>query len=93
MEEVTDEGFRRATENNIEPICEKIEQFKSVFKDNVKKGDVYEFVYLPLKGTHIYKNNVLSSIIPGLDFKKALFGIWLFKRPKDTDLHDKLLGK
>ena len=93
MEEVTDEGFKRATENNIEPIREKIDQFKSVFKDNVKKGDVYEFVYLPLKGTHIYKNNVLSSIIPGLDFKKALFGIWLFKRPKDTDLHDKLLGK
>lgn len=93
MEEVTDEGFKRATENNIEPIRKKIDQFKSVFKDDVKKGDVYEFVYDPSKGTMIFKNKVLSSTIPGLDFKKALFGIWLFKRPKDTDLHDKLLGK
>lgn len=93
MEEVTDEGFKRSTENNIEPIRSKIDQFKAVFKESVKKGDVYAFVYEPLKGTHIYKNNVLSCIIPGLDFKKALFGIWLFKRPKDSDIHDKLLGK
>jgi hypothetical protein len=32
-------------------------------------------------------------MIPGLDFKKALFGIWLCDNPADKDLKLKLLGK
>ena len=93
MEETTDEGFVRSTEGHTEPIQAKINEFKAVFKQKIKKGDVYDFVYHPDKGTHVYKNGILAVIIPGLDFKQALFGIWLFKKPKDSDIQDKLMGK
>lgn len=88
-----DEGFKRATEGNTAPIAERIVQFKTIFANNFKKGDVFDFIYSPLKGTSIYKNNAFLMTIPGLDFKKAFFGIWMFKRPPDSDIQERLLGK
>ena len=41
----------------------------------------------------VNKNNKLATTIPGLDFKKALFGIWLCNKPADSTLKDKMLGK
>jgi hypothetical protein len=32
-------------------------------------------------------------VIQGLDFKKALFGIWLGKKPAQNDLKALMLGK
>jgi len=31
--------------------------------------------------------------VKGLDFKKALFAIWLGKKPADSGLKDGMLGK
>ena len=39
------------------------------------------------------KNGVKKGTIEGLDFKKALFGIWLGNKPADDDLKDGMLGK
>ena len=50
-------------------------------------------IYVPEKGVLIYKNNKDMGIMPGLDFKQALFGIWLCNKPADKDLKKGMLGK
>jgi hypothetical protein len=86
------EGFEKSTNGNITPIKAKIDAFMGIFKTQVK-GDTYDFSYVPGKGTEIYKNGALSSVIEGLDFKKALYGIWLGDKPAQDDLKAKMLGK
>ncbi len=93
MATAVDEGFTNATNNNTASIQPRINQFKAVFKEKIQEGDVYDLVYESGKGVLIYKNNKLAVTIPGLDFKKALFGIWLCSQPADEDLKEKMLGK
>jgi hypothetical protein len=92
MKHAIDEGFENSTGGNIAPIKAKIDAFTSVFKE-IASGIVYDFVYVPGKGVEIYKNGQLASTIQGLDFKKALFGIWLCNKPAQESLKEKMLGK
>ncbi|MEY3311846.1 MAG: hypothetical protein RL348_1186 [Bacteroidota bacterium] len=93
MSDAVDEGFIKSTNNSLSALQARINQFKQIFKDEIKKGDKYIFQYEPSKGLSIIRNGKLSAIIPGLDFKKALFGIWLCDNPADKDLKSQLLGK
>lgn len=92
MTAAVDEGFKKSTNNNIAPLLNKINLFKAVFNEKINKGDVFDIVYEPAKGIVIFKNTKKVSVIPGLDFKKALFGIWLCNQPADGDLKNKMLG-
>ena len=38
------------------------------------------------------KNDELKGTVPGIDFKIALFGIWLSNNPVDEQLKKDLLG-
>jgi hypothetical protein len=51
------------------------------FKDKMKKGDIFELIYVPGEGTHIYRDGVLKTTVEGLDFKGYLFGIWIIDKP------------
>ena len=62
-------------------------------KSPIAEGDVFDIVYVPGTGVESYKNGKLQSTIKGLDFKKALFGIWLSKKPADVNLKKAMLGK
>ena len=93
MSDAVDEGFIKSTNNSLSALQTRINQFKQIFKDEIKKGDTYVFQYEPSKGLSIIRNGKLSAMIPGLDFKKALFGIWLCDNPADKDLKLQLLGK
>jgi hypothetical protein len=92
MTTAIDEGFNKSTKGNMAPLQTKINQFKAVFSEKINKGDVFDIVYDKSKGTLIYKNAKLLASIPGLDFKKALFGIWLCTEPADEGLKKKMLG-
>jgi hypothetical protein len=92
MKTAIDEGFEKSTGGNVAPIQAKIDAFTAIFK-GLANGDIYDFIYVPGKGVEIYKAGKLSSVIQGLDFKKALFGIWLGKDPAQDDLKEKMLGK
>ncbi|MCF8035443.1 MAG: chalcone isomerase family protein [Desulfobacteraceae bacterium] len=85
-------GFRSATGDNIEPIESEIDTFMECFSDPIKKGEVFEFAYLPGKGTEIYKQGELRSTIEGLEFKKAMFGIWFSDKPADKKLKKGMLA-
>jgi hypothetical protein len=91
MEKATRDGFKNSTNNNTKAIDSRIHDFLSVFLNGVEKKDVFEFVYNPEKGTLVYKNGELKKEIDGLDFKKALFGIWLCDKPADKNLKEGLL--
>jgi len=92
MSDATIEGFENSTKNQIEPIKDKIDKFISVFKEEIKDGDIYAFIYSSKEGTKIFKNNKLITTIKGLEFKKALFGIWLCEKPAQESLKKEMLG-
>lgn len=59
------------------------------------KGDVWQYTYMPGKGVDITFNNKTVKTIPGLNFKKALFAIWLHDGKDfegDTGLRKGMLG-
>ena len=79
--ENTSAGFERSTKGNTAPIQTRIDMVCAVFKDQIRKGDVFDLIYVPGVGTAIYHNGKLKSTIEGLDLKKALFGIWIIDKP------------
>lgn len=86
------EGFENSTNKNTAPLKAKIDKFKGFFKDEIVKGDIFIIMYNGSEVT-VYKNGVKKGSVDGHDFKKALFGIWLGKKPADDDLKDGMLGK
>lgn len=93
MKEATLEGFENSTKGNTAPFKDKIDTFINVFAENIKINDVYDIIYTPADGIKVYKNKELKSTAKGLDFKKALFGIWLCDKPADKDLKKAMLAK
>jgi len=87
------EGFEKALGKNIKKLQDKINTFNSFFTQSAKKGDIYDIVYLPEKGVEVYMNSQLKGTVKGIDFKKALFAIWLGEKPADSGLKKKMLGK
>ena len=85
------DGFENATNGNVAPIQQEINQFRSCLTDAITKGDTFDFVYLPKHGGVINKNSKFKGVIAGLEFKKALFNIWLSNKPADADLKKAML--
>lgn len=93
MVSAINEGFENSTGKKTAPLKTKIDKFKGFFKDKINKGDVFIIGYTAEDGVVVYKNGVKKGSIDGLDFKKALFGIWLGSKPADDDLKKGMLGK
>ena len=92
MKKALSEGLEKSTNNNTVHILNEIGQLSSSFNSSVSSGDFYEFIYIPEIGTHVLKNNELVELIPGLDFKKAFFGIFLSNNPIQKNLKKAMLG-
>lgn len=89
----TREGFHKATGGNIVPLKARIEKFIAVFlREEIKKNDIYDLKYLPGRGVEVYKNGTSHALVAGLDFKQALFGIWLGEQPAQQSLKAGMLG-
>ena len=93
MTEAIDEGFKHSTGENTTPFKSEIAKFKSFFAEEIKKGDIFDIIYIPAVGISVYKNESLKGTIQGFDFKKAVFGIWLGEKPADSKLKKRMLGK
>jgi len=94
MSNAVEEGFETATDGKTESLRTRIDLFKAIFlKDEIKKGVVFDIYYIPGKGTVVYTDSKLQATIKGLDFKKALFAIWLGEDPADDHLKEDLLGE
>jgi hypothetical protein len=88
------EGFENSTGGKTAPLKAKIDAFVGTFKKSeITEGNVFDIVYTPGKGVESFKNGKSQGTIEGLDFKKALFGIWLGAKPADEDLKAAMLAK
>ena len=92
MVEAINEGFDKSTGGKKAPIQAKIDQLLNAFTGEIKIGDVFDLVYEPGVGVTLYKNNTKATTVVGLDFKKALFGIWLGTSAVDDNLKKGMLG-
>ncbi len=93
METAFREGFENATDGKQDAIKSEIEQIINAFKEEISENDKFQMAYVPGQGVQVSKNGELKTLVPGLAFKEALFGIWLGKEPADDDLKDDMLGK
>ncbi len=67
---------------------------KFINTEKIVEKDIFNLVYNPAdESMWIIKNDVFKGKIPGKDFKKAFFGIWLSDKPIDQKLKNDLLGK
>ena len=93
MVDAVNDGFESSMNGNTKPLAAEIKKFKGFFMEEITKNDVFDIVYIPGTGVTAYKNDKELGTIAGMEFKKALFGIWLSKNPADDDLKDAMLGK
>ena len=86
-------GFEKSAKDKLELLQPRIELFKGFMSEKIVENDVFNLMYNPNdQKTYVYKNDVLKGTVPGLDFKNALFGIWLGNNPVDQKLKKDLLG-
>lgn len=92
MTSAMNDGFKKSLKRIAEDVSSEVKEFKNVFKEEINKGDNFQFLYLPRTGVEVYKNKQLLTTIEGLQFKRALFGIWLGSEPADKKLKQKMIG-
>ena len=92
MKTALNEGLEKSTKNNTGPIIKEINQLNTSLNVEVGAGDFYEFIYLPSSGLVILKNSEYIDTIPGVEFKKAFFGIFLSDNPIQKNMKKAMLG-
>jgi hypothetical protein len=93
MKEAIIEGFKKSTGGKTAPIQAKIDKFVNLFSlEPITKGNLFELNYVPGTGVQVAKNGKMLATIDGLDFKSALWGIWLGDEPADKGLKEGMLG-
>jgi len=86
-------GFEKSAGDAFESFKPRMALLQGFLADDITKGDVFELTYSPVDSSlWIIKNGQLKGKIPGFDFKKVFFGIWLGDKPVDEDLKSNLLG-
>ncbi len=87
-------GFRFAMpRGDISPVKAELDRLLAAFSDEIKDHEEFDIVYIPGKGTSIYKEGVLKDTIPGNEFKRLLFGIWVSdKATVNEDLKEGMLA-
>ena len=66
--------------------------FKAFFSAEIKNKDDILLIYRPNVGVQVMINGSFKGKVEGLEFKKALWSIWLGNAPADVKLKKKMLG-
>lgn len=82
---------KNMTEEEFESIRERVDRINSAYR-TVQKGDSSALTYLPDYGTTLWINNESILTIPGADFARLYFRIWLGEYPISDNMRDSLLG-
>lgn len=84
---ILERNFDAAT---LDPLRGRIETLHRAYRD-VQPGDRYALTYVPGLGTELSLNDRPLATIPGADFARAYFSIWLGNEPLDVSLRDQLV--
>ncbi|MGI9430809.1 MAG: chalcone isomerase family protein [Myxococcota bacterium] len=88
--EAGDELLRRNVDaGTFAALGDRLRQINALYED-VEPGDRYALSYAPGVGTELSKNGRALGVIPGADFAKAYFSIWLGNAPLDESFRDQL---
>lgn len=83
---------RELSVGQLAPLRLRIDALHRAYRA-VRPDDRYSLTYFEGVGTELRLNGELLVLIPGADFAKAYFGIWLGPQPLDLGLRDALLGQ
>lgn len=82
---------KQHSREEIATIRERIDQINLLYED-IKKGDRYSLTYLPHYGTELKFNGISKGLIPGSDFARIYFSIWLGEKCPYRAFRDRLVG-
>ncbi|NDF13593.1 MAG: hypothetical protein EB060_12375 [Proteobacteria bacterium] len=88
-----DEMMRRNPEVNFASIADAVSQMATLYMESVHEEDEYAVVYQPGQGISLYFNGEFRGSVPGAEFARAYFGIWLSNASIDDEMRDALLGR
>ncbi|HKN48026.1 MAG TPA: chalcone isomerase family protein [Candidatus Polarisedimenticolia bacterium] len=86
------ESFEENAGEGMAALRDRVATLNS-FMSDLAKGDAITFTYLPDRGVTVEVQGQTKGSIPGSDFARALFGIWLGPKPPNPGLKAGLLGK
>ena len=90
--ELTKKGVRENTTAGIYARIEpQLDRFVAAY-EAVRPGDRYALTYRPGRGVTLALNGVDKISVEGAGFSKALYAVWLGRRPVTQGLKEGLLG-
>ena len=88
-----EDGISKSYKGDISLIRERLDTFMSFFEAQLEKEGYVDMVYsAKTERTAVYINKKFVGDVPGKDFRKAFFGIWLEDNCVDKTLRKRLLG-
>jgi len=86
------EGFEKNAGAALASLQDRLDTLNRAMLD-LKEKDSLAFSSLPGKGVVVEVNGKVAATIPGADFAKVLFAIWLGPEPPNAALKEGLLGR
>jgi len=88
-----DESLKANIGEDFATLEDRVATLHGWMPEAVRKGDEMTLTYLPGKGIVVGIKGEARGTIPGADFARALFAIWLGARPPNQTLKSGLLGR
>lgn len=85
------EGFKASAPQALPQLRARIAELNG-WMHGIGSGHTMTFAYLPGQGLEYRLDGTLEGTLPGADFARAFFGIWLGARPPGQALKTGLLG-
>jgi hypothetical protein len=85
------EGFAANSAAELPALQARLDEFCALWPD-MKSGEESVITYLPGTGTTVEIKGAKAGVIPGSDFARALFAVWLGGKPADEGLKAGMLG-
>jgi len=93
LRDIIRNGLERATDGNSYLMEDQIRDFLKILPIETNKYEIFKIIYTKDNNITLYKNKErLGSVKNSLEFKQALFKIWLGENPVDAKLKEDLLG-
>jgi len=85
------EGFDKNAGDKRAALAADLAKLNATMVD-VKKEDVLSLTYVPGSGVTVSVKGKDAAVVPGSDFQRVLFSIWLGADPPNVALREGLLG-
>lgn len=89
-EAATELLVRQHGPERVRALKKQLDAMHALYRD-VEVGDRYRLTYVPGRGTELRLNGELLGTVPGADFARDYFGIWLGRDPLNADFRDAIL--